>query len=78
MSGPAQKVMKRFALTDNFTLVVGEPLDRDAFAAAVRESKMKVRLWDPRHPSRDDTAVDRKRLNVRINDREVITCLHYG
>ncbi|MBI4030763.1 MAG: hypothetical protein HY370_03740 [Proteobacteria bacterium] len=78
MNEPCEKDIKRVALTDIFTLVVGKRLDYVALADAVKESRTNIRLWDPRVPSRGDSSVDPKRLNVRLDGLGVITRLHYG
>lgn len=78
MNESCEKDVKKVALTDIFTLVVGQQLDYAALADAVEESCVNVRVWDPRVPMRGDASVDKKRLNVRLDGLGVITRIHYG
>lgn len=78
MDEHCKKEIKRAALTDTFTLVVGQQLDYAALADAVKESCVNVRVHDPRAPIRGDSSVDKKRLNVRLDGLGVITRIHYG
>ena len=61
-------------LTETFTVAVGEKLDRDALQAARVESGKKIRIAG----GFDDCRYDISRLNIHLDEKDVVTKLTYG
>ncbi len=69
---------EKLKLTDAFTLIVGQPLDKVGLAKAVAESGRTVVAHDPGNPQREDLRLNPNRVNVTLDASGVIQKIDFG
>ena len=71
--------MDHYQLTNSFTVVVGQEVDRNALDQAVQEAKsngVEVRVCAP--GARGDTAMMKDRLNIHLDLYNEVMRINFG